>query len=113
MKISTGSLTLWRLTRVSLTGIALTVISAGAAAANGDKIWTVVKSSGPAEVQRSGTGWTALKAGVRVSPGNRIRTGRDGSVEMTQNGDPMTVAPNSRAVIAVRQAGSRAAIVMH
>ncbi len=111
MQVSTGSLTPRRLARVTLAGIVLTVICAGAAAAGGDKIWTAVKSSGSAEVQRNGAGWTALKAGVRVLPGNRIRTGPNGSVEFTQNGDSMTVAPNSRAMIAVRRAGSRTANV--
>ncbi len=108
---STGSLALRRLAHVSLTTAVMTGLWAGAALANGDKVWTVVKSSGSAEVQRPTGNWTALTPGVRVAPGHRMRTGPNSSVELKQNGDVMTVAPNSRARIAVKKAGSKTADV--
>ena len=111
MHNSTGSLALRRLARISLTSAVLTGMCAGGALANGDKIWTVVKSSGPAEVQRGGGNWTALKPGARVAPGNQIRTGQNGSVQLRQNGDLMSVAPDSRAQIAAKKAGSKTADV--
>jgi len=85
----------------------MTGLWAGAALANGDKVWTVVKSSGTAEAQRPTGNWTALKPGARVAPGHRIRTGPNSSVELKQNGDIMTVAAESRAQIAVKKAGSK------
>ncbi len=104
MQTSTDGLTIRRIARIGLTGAILTGMYAGTALANGAKIWTVVKSSGPAQVQRDGGNWTALKPGQRVAPGNRIRTGLNGSIEMNQNGDLMTVSPKSQAQIAVRKA---------
>lgn len=111
MHILTGSLALRRLARVSLTTAVMTGMWAGAALAESDKVWTVIKSSGSAEVQRPTGNWTALKPGARVIPGHRIRTGPSSSVELKQNGDSMTVAPNSRARIAVKKAGSKTADV--
>ncbi len=111
MQTSTDGLTIRRIARIGLTGAILTGMYAGTALANGAKIWTVVKSSGPAQVQRDGGNWTALKPGQRVAPGNRIRTGLNGSVEMNQNGDLMTVSPKSQAQIAVRKTGSKTADV--
>lgn len=111
MNIWTGNQALRRLAPLILVGTILAGMSAGGALANGEKVWTVVKSSGAAEVQPPAGNWTVLKPGDLVAPGHRIRTGENGSVELDQNGDSMTVTPNSRAQIAAKKVRSESADV--
>ena len=67
----------------------------GPAASAGEQGWKLIESEGPVEVSVSGGGFTPIALSNKVEPGSILRTGPGGRAVIENNGDKITVAPNS------------------
>lgn len=59
-------------------------------------IWQVTEAEGRVWINHGDEGWRALGQGARLAPGDRIETGMNGHIKLSQPGKSLTVWPNSR-----------------
>lgn len=84
-----------RVLTAAIVAILTVTFSYSPSVADGGGIWTVVSVDGKVDVRRVSSDWTPAREGEVLPMGTKVKSGDDGRITLTRNGDRIAISPRS------------------